>query len=278
FCYSAVFILGVISNLLVLSIYWQKRKFNSAKQYFFSNLAIADLLVCIFCMPVATILTFTGNDWIFGELLCKLIPFIQMLSIAASATSVLAITFERLYAIVYPLTFSKIFNRKRRKVMISMTWLLSGIYAIPKLIISNVQTQGDYSACQANWTDTSDRVYIAFGGVTLHALPVFIASSTYIYMVYKSNNSVHSEQKICVNMKLHRKAMRTAVTVVIVQVISWLPFYIVSITYSSIIFPPRNADETEDKLFFVARLFGYANSCWNPLIYAMNSTNFRLKF
>lgn len=276
--YGIILSLGVVSNLLVLAIYWQKRKAHSVTQYFFSNLAVADLLVCLLCMPVAIILTFTGNDWIFGEALCRLIPFVQMLSIAASAFSVLTITFERLYAVAYPLTFGKLFTAKKRKIMIAMTWFLSGVYAIPKLAFSSVRSVNGHYTCQANWTSEADSAYIAFGGVILHALPVVIASLTYFYMVRKSNSSIHNEQKICVNMKLHRKAMRIAVAVVIVQVISWLPFYIVSLTYSSIIFPPRNADETEDKLFFVARLFGFANSCWNPLIYAMNSSNFRLKF
>ncbi|KAH9491882.1 hypothetical protein Btru_029773 [Bulinus truncatus] len=50
--YVAVFLMAVLGNLVVLCVIVKNRRFHSATYYFIGNLAIADLLMAIICLPV----------------------------------------------------------------------------------------------------------------------------------------------------------------------------------------------------------------------------------
>lgn len=50
--YGIVFILAVLGNVCVVAIICQDKRFHSATYVFLVNLAISDLLVAIFCLPI----------------------------------------------------------------------------------------------------------------------------------------------------------------------------------------------------------------------------------
>ncbi|CAJ0562960.1 unnamed protein product, partial [Mesorhabditis spiculigera] len=55
------------------------RRLRTATNILILNLAIADLLIGIFCMPTSYwhVLIFDDQRWIFGEKLCYLMSFLQ---------------------------------------------------------------------------------------------------------------------------------------------------------------------------------------------------------
>ncbi len=52
FAYALVFITSIIGNTMVTSVVIKKRSMHSVTNYFLVNLAIADILVTLFCVPV----------------------------------------------------------------------------------------------------------------------------------------------------------------------------------------------------------------------------------
>jgi hypothetical protein len=56
-----------------------------------ANLAIADLMVALFCLPVTLIYTELGT-WPFGYAMCKIIPFVQVISIMGSVGTLTVIS------------------------------------------------------------------------------------------------------------------------------------------------------------------------------------------
>nr|KAG5692044.1 hypothetical protein BaRGS_026897 [Batillaria attramentaria] len=50
--YGCVFVLAVIGNFCVLAVVIRDKRFHSVTYIFISNLALADLLVAIFCNPI----------------------------------------------------------------------------------------------------------------------------------------------------------------------------------------------------------------------------------
>lgn len=75
-CYSIIFLCAIIGNLLVISTLIQNRRMRTITNLFLLNLAISDILLGVFCMPVTLVGTLL-RDFIFGESFCKLIPFLQ---------------------------------------------------------------------------------------------------------------------------------------------------------------------------------------------------------
>lgn len=75
-CYSAILLCAVVGNLLVVLTLVQNRRMRTITNVFLLNLAISDILLGVFCMPVTLVGTLLRH-FIFGELLCKLIQFAQ---------------------------------------------------------------------------------------------------------------------------------------------------------------------------------------------------------
>lgn len=85
FCvaYSIVFILGILGNSLVVSVVIRSPRMRTVTNYFIVNLALADILVVIFCLPA----TLLGNIFVrkytvhgyFHSIICccKLLSYVQ---------------------------------------------------------------------------------------------------------------------------------------------------------------------------------------------------------
>jgi 7 transmembrane receptor (rhodopsin family) len=74
--YSIIFLLAVIGNALVIMTLVQNKRMRTITNLFLLNLAISDLLLGIFCMPI-TLVGMLLRDFIFGEIMCKLLPYLQ---------------------------------------------------------------------------------------------------------------------------------------------------------------------------------------------------------
>lgn len=74
--YMMILMLSIIGNLLVITTLVQNRRMRTVTNVFLLNLALSDILVGVLCVPFTLVGTIL-RDFIFGELLCKLIPFLQ---------------------------------------------------------------------------------------------------------------------------------------------------------------------------------------------------------
>lgn len=74
--YSVIFLLAVIGNLLVILTLIQSRRMRTITNVFLLNLAVSDLFLGVFCMPF-TLVGMLLRDFIFGEIMCKLLPYLQ---------------------------------------------------------------------------------------------------------------------------------------------------------------------------------------------------------
>jgi len=52
FGYSAVFLCALFGNLMVIMVVIRNKSMHNATNYFIVNLAVADILVAIFCVPI----------------------------------------------------------------------------------------------------------------------------------------------------------------------------------------------------------------------------------
>lgn len=71
-----IFLLAVIGNFLVILTLIQSRRMRTITNLFLLNLAVSDLLLGIFCMPF-TLIGKILRDFIFGEIMCRLLPYLQ---------------------------------------------------------------------------------------------------------------------------------------------------------------------------------------------------------
>lgn len=76
FLYITILLLAIIGNALVILTLIQNRRMRTITNVFLLNLAISDILLGVLCMPITLIGTLL-RDFVFGELMCKLLPYLQ---------------------------------------------------------------------------------------------------------------------------------------------------------------------------------------------------------
>lgn len=74
--YATILLLTLVGNTLVIMTLVQNRRMRTITNVFLLNLAVSDILLGVFCMPFTLIGT-QLRDFVFGEILCKLIPYLQ---------------------------------------------------------------------------------------------------------------------------------------------------------------------------------------------------------
>lgn len=72
-----VFTVGLVGNSLVCVAVYRNHTMRTVTNYFIVNLALADLLVIIFCLP-SSVLWDVTETWFLGLRLCKAIPYLQV--------------------------------------------------------------------------------------------------------------------------------------------------------------------------------------------------------
>ena len=72
--------------------------------------------------------------WILGAVLCKLLLYGQIVTLASSTFILTSMSLDRYFAICHPLGSFTV-SRSRAKVMIAVSWLLAFVFATPQLAI-----------------------------------------------------------------------------------------------------------------------------------------------
>ncbi|CAL8116058.1 unnamed protein product [Orchesella dallaii] len=74
--YTLIFILSFVGNLMVILTLARNRRMRTVTNVLLLNLAISDLLLGVFCMPVTLIGQLLRN-FIFGAAMCRILPYFQ---------------------------------------------------------------------------------------------------------------------------------------------------------------------------------------------------------
>ncbi|UJR22231.1 hypothetical protein I4U23_025294 [Adineta vaga] len=196
--YLIVFIVGTIGNILVIIVIQRNRSMRTVTNMFIMNLAAADLLVLLFCLP-ATVIQDVTKTWFFGLILCKFVNYIQNMSISVSVLTLMGISIERYQAIVYPLKFSG--TKQRARILILSIWLLSIVLVLPDAIMMTLSRQyGDrlstiyLTYCQWNAHPLFDLVYQLHISLCLFIIPLCLMVYTYTGVARVLWGSLPSEQ------------------------------------------------------------------------------------
>lgn len=72
-----VFFVGLVGNALVCISVYRNHSMRTVTNYFIVNLAVADFLVILFCLPPSVLWDVT-ETWFFGSLMCKLVLYLQV--------------------------------------------------------------------------------------------------------------------------------------------------------------------------------------------------------
>ena len=180
--YSATTLLAVVGNGLAIIVFATgSRSRTSSLRHFLISLAVADLVMALFCMPFTFTMTIL-LDWVFSPLLCPVVLFLQTLSVTASVATNVAIGIDRYCAVVRPLRAHT--SAPRRRLVIVIVWLVSALLSSVQLFVAREQSfpDSDRKNCLELWPQPEvvfRRGYTCFLLLTNYFVPVVVLSVTY---------------------------------------------------------------------------------------------------
>lgn len=95
---GAITLMTVIGNIFVICAIRMDRNLRTAQNYLVFSLAVADLMVSIFVMPLSAVQEVNGG-WKLGAILCDIWTFADVMSCTASILHLLAIALDRYWAV-----------------------------------------------------------------------------------------------------------------------------------------------------------------------------------
>ncbi len=133
FAISILFsVLGNTAVILVMSCGFKSSRLNIS--IFLLNLAVFNLIMSFFCVPLTFLVTFLKLKWILMPLTCPLKSFFQNMSINGSILSLTYLSIDRYRAVAHPLKHKSRSTRSQICFYFSLIWLVSCL--IGKLLIS----------------------------------------------------------------------------------------------------------------------------------------------
>lgn len=150
FLFSIIVIVGLIGNSMVVIVVAFNQQMRSTTNLLIINLAIADLLFIIFCVP------FTATDyvlpyWPFGDLWCKCVQYLIVVTAYASVYTLVLMSLDRFLAVVHPIASMYVRTEKNANTAIVIIWGVILIMAVPVLNrhgeVSYTYSGKDHSVC-----------------------------------------------------------------------------------------------------------------------------------
>lgn len=125
-----LFLCSAFFNIVVLWTITQKYQKRPHLRILLMNLAAADLLVTFVVMPLDAVWNITVQ-WYAGDVACRVLMFLKLVAMYASAFVTVVISLDRRAAILNPLSVGE--AKRKNKVMLSVAWALSLLLALPQV-------------------------------------------------------------------------------------------------------------------------------------------------
>ncbi|WAR24545.1 OX1R-like protein, partial [Mya arenaria] len=234
--FLAVFVVGMTGNILVCYSAWCSRSLKTVTNIFLVNLAVADILVLLICLP-ATVITDVMQSWFLGIIMCKLSVYLQRVSVFVSVLTLTSISVERYLAICHPLRYHGSYFKT--KPIIAVIWIVS--LATPSVDFYNMILVHDMCGPRDENIEMEFNMFLV---VVFFFIPLVIMSYTY--------GKIAKESAI-EYLQVRRRTAKMLIVVVI--------------TYTNALDGLRGNRVAVLCMYWTARFLCYFNSAVNPVIY-----------
>ena len=212
----------------------------------------------------------------------------EILVAHGSILTILAISFERYYAICRPLHAGYKCTKRRALVIILIIWILALLSTLPMLSITQLSTAeyidgSTVTVCSNSLQEGWHPIYYLAIFVTFFVIPFMILVILYV-LISKKLTSESQSLSNSSNLK-HRAQVRRQVIVMLASVcitffVCLLPFRLMTVWI--IMSSPEDiidlGMETYYSILFICRILLYVNSSANPILYNLISSKFRQAF
>ncbi|KAJ7372242.1 hypothetical protein OS493_019686 [Desmophyllum pertusum] len=284
--YSLIVFPGVVGNGIVITIVRKTPSMHTTTNYLLMNLAVADLVTLLFCPGLYDFaLTKVRLQGFTGDLICKLFAgnAVVPITINVAVLTVCTIAVERYLALLKPFRFNLRISEEKVKYVIAVLWLLALLSCIPDIQANTCVIASSKYPCKRPWS--LDEYFLHKPFIIFTCIGFGVVSSVILLFCYfEIIRGLYFTRTICsestVTEKRERRAKkqlaRLLIWLTIIFAVCSLPFavYFIFLISSDSKFVQENYDALY-LLHRITRFFLFSNSFCNPLLYALQSSNFR---
>ncbi|XP_071490221.1 neuropeptide Y receptor type 6-like [Diadema antillarum] len=271
-CELITSILGILGNLLVVVVVFQRRSRSRSTDILVGNLAIADFLTCVFLLPYPEIRT-VPDSWL-GSLYCRFVRghYLMWTSVTASIYSLLAVTVDRYFAMVYPIHFKRYVTRPLINVVVVSVWTVSSMLMVPMLVINKMNIDG---VCVFIFPSTT---FQAAFGVYIFAIRIAVPTTIMLFTQLAIVRTLHRQSSRFENTTAsfhdvaRTRILKLTFTIVLLYIVCWSPNQFAFLAYNLGLTQASYAYSPLSRVFIV---IAFCNSCVNPILYTLRHPQFR---
>ncbi|XP_008511008.1 pyroglutamylated RF-amide peptide receptor [Equus przewalskii] len=289
-----IFALALFGNALVVYVVTRSKAMRTVTNIFICSLALSDLLIAFFCIPV-TMLQNISDNWLGGAFICKMVPFVQSTAVVTEILTMTCIAVERHQGLVHPFKMKWQYTNRRAFTMLGVVWLVAVIVGSPMWHVQRLEIKYDFLyekehiCCLEEWASPAhQKIYTTFILVILFLLPLTVMLILYSKIGYELwikkrvgdgsvLRTIHGKEMSKIARK-KKRAVIMMVTVVALFAVCWAPFHVVHMMIEYSNFEKQYDDVTIKMIFAIVQIIGFSNSICNPIVYAFMNENFKKNF
>lgn len=275
--YTLVCLISVPINISAVLAFTRRIRPKKPAAIYMLNLASADLLFALL-LPFKIFYHFSGNNWIFGELLCRVVTAAFYWNMYCSVLLIACISVDRLLAVVYPID-SLAWRRPRNATIACLTmWMLSFAGSVP-LVLSeqtlyvselNITTCHDVQSSQLIW---NYKLYFLILSCVLFFLPLLITVVSYGKVIWSLNIT---QCGVPGRSRRRTRAMVMALTVLVIFVLCFMPtnclLFAHYLQFHKEVNTTQEAPDGSYAMYLVFLCVGSLNCLLDPLVYYFGSS------
>ncbi|XP_059537067.1 2-oxoglutarate receptor 1 [Myotis daubentonii] len=271
--YSIIFLVGFPGNAVAISTYVCKMRPWKSCTVIMLNLACTDLLY-LTSLPFLIHYYASGENWIFGDFMCKFIRFGFHFNLYSSILFLTCFSVFRYFVISHPMSCFCIHKTRWAVAACAGVWIISLVAVIPMTFLITSTTRTNSSAC-LDLTSSDDLTTIKWYNLILTAttfcLPLVIVTLCYAMIIYTLSQGPRTHSG------LKQKARRLTILLLLVFYICFLPFHVLRVIRieSRLLSISCSVENQIHEAYIFSRPLAALNTFGNLLLYVVVSDNFQ---
>ena len=282
--YIIINFVAVFGNILVCSIFFRNSQLRSVTYLYVLALAISDVALATFCMPLVWGVLLVG-EWRYSSTLCGMHGFAVLFLASVSMHTISLLAFNRYCRVVKPWLFRRIF---------STTFLVGSVLGVILMAAFFLGLplaagwaffhfhSGKITCVLEFHHPTTDKVYTSLLGLEVVLIPFAIITFCYIKVFLKVQRhrrrfpSTSFAERSAQGWRLSVEEINITTTlfaIVLGFTVCWLPVFVIEFVDSI-----TGNHSLPRRVYLVTVFLVSVSAAINPIIYGMLNKTFRAEY